>query len=89
MDTGFPRISHFCGSCTGIHRYNATDIMGTHPVRKILKRARTGNGMVEYYSANPSTKTTRFKIRYVTDVDGTRVPGAGRYMEPGTVNPRG
>jgi len=63
--------------------------MGTHPVRKILKRARTGNGMVEYYSANPSTKTTRFKIRYVTDVDGTRVPGAGRYMEPGTVNPRG
>ncbi|MFA6362793.1 hypothetical protein [Methanoregula sp.] len=45
--------------------------------------------MIEYYSVNPSTDTTRFKIRYVADVDGTRVPGAGRYMEPGTVNLRG
>ena len=73
----------------GTNMYNATDSMGTHYIQNILNGARTGNGMVEYYPENPASNTTRLKISYVTDVDGTWMLGAGRYMEPGTVNLRG
>ncbi|MCK9580805.1 MAG: cache domain-containing protein [Methanoregula sp.] len=73
----------------GINRFNATDAMGTHQIQAILNTARTGNGMVDYYTVNPATNTTQLKISYVTDVDGTWVLGAGRYIEPDTVNLRG
>ena len=49
----------------------------------MLDGARNGSAMVEYYSVNPATNTTELKISYVTDVDGTWMLGAGRYMEPG------
>ena len=73
----------------GINRFNATDAMGTYHIRALLEGARTGNGMVEYYSVNPATNKTQLKISYVTDVDGTWMLGAGRYMEPGTASLRG
>ncbi|MEN6610717.1 MAG: cache domain-containing protein [Methanoregulaceae archaeon] len=73
----------------GVNLFNATDAMGTHHIQAILNGARTGNGMVDYYAVNPSTNTTDLKISYVTDVDGTWMLGAGRYMEPGSVNLRG
>lgn len=73
----------------GVNRLNATDIMGTHHIESMLDTARKGNGMVEYYSVDPMTNTTRLKISYVTDVDGIWLLGAGRYMEPGPVNLRG
>ena len=69
----------------GINRSDATDPVGTHHVRAFLDTARNGSGMVDYYSVNPQTNTTDLKISYVTDVDGTWMLGAGRYMEPGTM----
>ena len=72
----------------GVNMFNETDAMGTHHFQAILNSARSGNGMVEYYTENPLTNTTQLKISYVTDVDGTWVLGAGRYMEPGPVNLR-
>ena len=66
----------------GVNRFNATDAMGTYHIQAMLNSARNGNGMVEYYSVNPATNTTQLKISYVTDVDGTWMLGAGRYMEP-------
>lgn len=69
----------------GINRLNATDPMGSHHVQAMLDGARNGSAMVEYYSVNPATNTTELKISYVTDVDGTWMLGAGRYMEPGPV----
>jgi polar amino acid transport system substrate-binding protein len=72
----------------GINLFNETDAMGTHHIQAILNSARSGSGMVEYYTKNPLTNTTQLKISYVTDVDGTWVLGAGRYMEPNPVNLR-
>jgi polar amino acid transport system substrate-binding protein len=69
----------------GTNRLNATDPLGTHHVQAMLNGARNGTAMVEYYSVNPATNTTELKISYVTDVDGTWMLGAGRYMEPGPV----
>jgi signal transduction histidine kinase len=73
----------------GVNRFNATDAMGTHHIQTMLNSARNGTAMVEYYSVNPSTNTTQLKISYVTDVEGTWMLGAGRYMEPGPANLRG
>jgi polar amino acid transport system substrate-binding protein len=73
----------------GVNRYDATDPMGSHHIRAMIETARTGGGMVEYYSAEPVTNTTRLKISYVMDVDGTWLLGAGRYVEPGPLNLRG
>lgn len=73
----------------GVNLYNATDAMGNHHIQAILNAARTGNGMVEYYTVNPATNATALKISYVTDVDGTWVLGAGRYMEPNSVSLKG
>jgi len=73
----------------GTNRLNATDPMGTYHVQAMLNGARNGTAMVEYYSANPATNTTELKISCVTDVDGTWMLGAGRYMEPGPVILRG
>lgn len=72
----------------GVNRFNETDVMGTYHIQAMLNNARSGNGIVEYYSVNPSTNTTQLKISYVTDVDGTWLLGAGRYLEPGPVNLR-
>lgn len=69
----------------GINRLNATDAVGNHHFQALLSGARNGTGMVEYYTENPATNTTELKISYVTDVDGTWMLGAGRYMEPGPV----
>jgi len=69
----------------GINRLNATDAVGNHHFQALLSGARNGTGMVEYYTENPATNTTQLKISYVTDVDGTWMLGAGRYMEPGPV----
>jgi len=73
----------------GKNLYNTTDSMGTYHIRSILTSARNGTGMVEYYTENPVTNITQLKISYVTDVDGTWVLGAGRYIEPNTINLRG
>lgn len=67
----------------GVNMLNATDAMGTPHFRAILNSAKNSTGMVDYYTVNPATNTTQLKISYVTDVDGTWVLGAGRYMEPG------
>lgn len=67
----------------GINRLNATDIVGSHHVQAFLDKAKNGGGMVDYYSPNPFTNRTDLKISYVTDVDGTWMLGAGRYIEPG------
>lgn len=72
----------------GVNRFNETDVMGTYHIQAILNSARSGNGIVEYYTVNPLTNTTQLKISYVTDVDGTWLLGAGRYLEPGPVNLR-
>jgi polar amino acid transport system substrate-binding protein len=69
----------------GTNRLNATDSMGSHHVQAMLAGARNGTALVEYYTVNPATNTTELKISYVTDVDGTWMLGAGRYMEPGPV----
>lgn len=73
----------------GVNRFAATDPMGSHHIQAMIATARNGEGMVEYYSVNPATNTTQLKISYVTDVDGTWLLGAGRYVEPGPVNLRG
>ena len=69
----------------GINRFNATDAVGNHHFQALLSGARNGTGMVEYYTENTATNTIQLKISYVTDVDGTWMLGAGRYMEPGPV----
>jgi len=69
----------------GQNRLNATDTVGSHHVQAFLEKARSGGGMVDYYSVNPATNTTQLKISYVMDIDGRWMLGAGRYMEPGTV----
>lgn len=74
---------------TGMNQLNATDLCGNLYVQTALDGARTGNGLVDYYSVNPLTNTTQLKISYVKDVDGTWMLGAGRYMEPNQVNLRG
>jgi polar amino acid transport system substrate-binding protein len=67
----------------GVNRFNETDPMGSYHIQEMIAAARNGGGMVDYYSVNPFTNTTELKISYVTDVDGTWVLGAGRYIEPG------
>ncbi|MDD1693636.1 MAG: cache domain-containing protein [Methanoregula sp.] len=69
----------------GVNHINTTDAVGTHHIQALLGTARNGSGMADYYSVNPVTNTTQLKISYVTDVDGTWMLGAGRYMEPGPV----
>jgi signal transduction histidine kinase len=69
----------------GVNRLNASDPVGEHHVQAMIGAARNGGGMVDYYSVNPSTNTTELKISYVTDVDGSWMIGAGRYIEPGPV----
>lgn len=59
--------------------------MGTYHIPAIPDSARNGTGMIEYYAVNPLIDTTQLKIWYAMNVDGTRVPGAVRYMEPDTV----
>jgi len=66
----------------GVNRLNATDAMGAYHIRAMIDTARNGGGMVDYYSVNPRTNDTALKIGYVTDVDGTWLLGAGRYVEP-------
>jgi polar amino acid transport system substrate-binding protein len=73
----------------GVNRLNATDPMGSYHIQAMIDTARTGEGMVGYYSVNPAHNTTQLKISYVTDVDGTWLLGAGRYLEPGPVMLRG
>jgi polar amino acid transport system substrate-binding protein len=67
----------------GVNRLNATDAMGNHHFQALLSGAQNGTALVDYYTVNPATNTTELKISYVTDVDGTWMLGAGRYMEPG------
>jgi len=69
----------------GVNRLDDTDPAGTHHIRNMITTAKSGEGMVDYYSVNPKTNTTQLKISYVTDVDGTWLLGAGRYLEPGPV----
>jgi polar amino acid transport system substrate-binding protein len=69
----------------GTTRLDATDSAGSHHVQAFLDTARNGGGMVDYYSVNPKTNVTELKISSITDVDGTWLLGAGRYMEPGPV----
>ena len=72
-----------------MNRLNATDPMGSYHIQAMIDTAHNGEGMVGYYSVNPAHNTTQLKISYVTDVDGTWLLGAGRYMEPGPVMLRG
>ena len=69
----------------GVNRLDVTDPVGNHHVREFLDTAKGGGGMVDYYSVNPFTNRTDLKISYVTDVDGTWLLGAGKYVEPGQV----
>ena len=69
----------------GVNRLDVTDPVGNHHVRDFLDTAKGGGGMVDYYSVNPFTNRTDLKISYVTDVDGTWMLGAGKYIEPGQV----
>ena len=64
----------------GQNRINVTDPLGTYHIREMIDAARRGNGLVDYYSVNPATNETQLKISYITDVDGTWLLGAGRYM---------
>jgi len=73
----------------GKNMMGETDSMGNYHFQAILNSARNGTGLVDYYTENPLTNRTQLKISYVTDVDGTWVLGAGRYMEPGTTDLRG
>jgi len=73
----------------GKNRLNETDPMGKNHIQAILSSARNRTGFVEYYSVDPLTNSTRLKISFVTDVDGTWVLGAGRYVEPDMVSLRG
>jgi polar amino acid transport system substrate-binding protein len=67
----------------GVNRFDATDPVGTYHIQEMITTAKGGGGMVDYYSTNPVTNRTDLKISYVTDVDGTWLLGAGRYIEPG------
>ncbi|HOT03114.1 MAG TPA: cache domain-containing protein [Methanolinea sp.] len=67
----------------GVNRLNATDPVGNHHVKEFIDVAKSGGGLVDYYSVNPFTNRTDLKISYVTDVDGTWMLGAGRYVELG------
>lgn len=67
----------------GANRYNVTDPVGKHHVQEFLSVAKSGGGLVDYYSVNPFTNRTDLKISYVTDIDGTWMIGAGNYIEPG------
>jgi len=67
----------------GKNHLNTTDAVGSYHIQSLLEKARNGSGMADYYTVNPATNTTQLKISYVTDVDGTWMLGAGRYMEPG------
>lgn len=73
----------------GVNRLNATDAVGNHHFQALLSGARNGTAIVEYYTINPATNATALKVSYVTDVDGTWMLGAGRYLEPGPVVLRG
>jgi polar amino acid transport system substrate-binding protein len=72
----------------GVNRYDATDPMGTYHIQEMIAAARSGGGMVDYYSVNPFTNTTDLKVSYITDVDGTYFIGAGRYIVPDQTNLR-
>jgi signal transduction histidine kinase len=72
----------------GVNRFNDTDPMGTYHIQEMIAAARTGGGMVDYYSVNPFTNTTDLKVSYIEDVDGTWLLGAGRYIEPDQTNLR-
>ncbi len=67
----------------GANRFDVTDPVGNHHVREFLSTAKSGGGIVDYYSVNPFTNKTDLKISYVTDIDGTWMIGAGNYIEPG------
>ncbi len=67
----------------GMNRCNDTDPMGRHHIQAMIDAARTGGGMVDYYSINPATNRTELKISYLNDIDGTWFIGSGRYIEPG------
>lgn len=69
----------------GVNRFNATDPVGAYHVQEMITTAKNGGGMVDYYSTNPLTNATDLKISYVTDVDGTWLLGAGRYIVPGSL----
>lgn len=73
----------------GVNRTNVTDPVGSHHVQEFLSVAKAGGGMVDYYSVNPATNKTDLKISYVTDIDGSWMIGAGRYIEPGPFVLRG
>lgn len=66
----------------GKNHRNATDSVGEHHIAGLLDKARNGGGMTAYYTEDPVTNTTALKISYVTDVDGTWMLGAGRYIRP-------
>ncbi len=67
----------------GANRLDVTDPVGNHHVQDFLSVAKSGGGIVDYYSVNPFTNRTDLKISYVTDIDGTWMIGAGNYIEPG------
>ncbi|MDO9539606.1 MAG: cache domain-containing protein [Methanocalculus sp.] len=69
----------------GVNRLNATDPFGSHHIQTFMERAKSGGGMVDYYSVNPFTNMTDLKISYLTDVDGTWMLGCGQYIEPGQI----
>lgn len=64
----------------GQNRFDTTDTMGNYHIRAMVDTAKKGNGIVDYYSVNPSTNTTQLKISYITDVDGKWLLGTGRYI---------
>jgi polar amino acid transport system substrate-binding protein len=66
----------------GKNHRDATDAVGEHHVAELLDKAKSGGGMTAYYTEDPLTNITALKISYVTDVDGTWMLGAGRYIRP-------
>lgn len=66
----------------GKNHRDTTDAVGEHHIAELLDKAKTGSGMTAYYTEDPLTNTTALKISYVTDVDGTWMLGAGRYIRP-------
>ena len=67
----------------GVNRYNVTDPMGIFHIQSFITTAKRGGGVVDYYTTNPFTNATDLKVSWVTDVDGTWLIGAGRYIVPG------
>jgi signal transduction histidine kinase len=57
--------------------------MGIYHIRSFITTAKRGGGVVDYYTTNPFTNATDLKVSWVTDVDGTWLIGAGRYIVPG------